>query len=205
MARSITNSPRPEPGRARRAGWTPRALAALAAAAAAGLAAGPTVVGAPAARASVPSTRAAATKALAFSGHYSGNVAVLIDNSRVTISSVAGRGSGTLVGPSTVSGKGSASASAQCDPFGGTGSIAGPTARIDFLVTSSTSQGCSSGESGPVTVTFKGIAKATGGTGKARGVSGSLVFKGSLKLGNTSGSQKGDFTVTVSGHLALKG
>ncbi len=202
MARNTTKSPRPEEGRARRAGWPPRALAAVAAA---GLAGGSAIAGASAAGASLPSTRAAAVKALAFSGHYSGNVAVLIDNSRVTISSVTGKGSGTLVGPSTVSGKGSASASAQCDPFSGTGSIAGRTARIDFLVTSSTSQGCSSGESGPVTVTFKGIAKATGGTGRARGVSGSLVFKGSLKLGSTSGSQKGDFTVTVSGHLALKG
>ena len=39
-----------------------------------------------------------------------------------------------MVGPSTVTGKGSASASAQCDPFTGTGSIAGKHAKIDLTV-----------------------------------------------------------------------
>jgi len=145
------------------------------------------------------------TRTVAFSGHYAGNVALLIDNSKVTISSVTGKGTGTLVGTSTVSGAGSASASAQCDPFSGRGAIAGPGTRIEFLVTSSSSQGCSSGESGPITVTFKGVAKATGGTGKAKGVSGDLTFKGTLHLGNTTGSQKGEYTVTVTGRLALKG
>ncbi len=157
------------------------------------------------ARAADVASKALPTRTVAFTGHYKGNVALLIDNSKVTISSVAGKGTGTLVGASTVSGTGSASASAQCDPFSGTGAIAGPGTRIDFLVTSSSSQGCSSGESGPITVTFKGVAKATSGTGKAKGVSGDLTFKGSLHLGNTTGSQKGAFTVTVTGRLALKG
>lgn len=177
-----------------------RVLAGIGMLGAAGVVASPAL-----ARAAEAPSKSPATRTLAFAGHYTGNVALLIDNSRVTISSVTGKGSGTLVGSSTVSGKGSASASAQCDPFSGTGAIAGPSSRIDFLVTSSSSQGCSNGESGPITVTFKGIARATGGTGKAKGISGSLTFKGSLHLGNTTGSQKGAFTVAVTGHLVLEG
>jgi hypothetical protein len=46
---------------------------------------------------------------------------------------------------------------------------------------------------------------ATGGNGKANGATGSLKFSGSLKLGGTSGSQDGSFTVTLSGTLTVKG
>jgi hypothetical protein len=147
----------------------------------------------------------AAGKTVAFSGHYKGTVSLLIDNGSVQISSVKGTGTGTLVGSSSVAGSGKASASAQCDPFTGTGSIGGKAAKIFFKVTQSKSTGCSTGESGPVTVTFNGVAVATGGTGAARGASGSLAFKGTLKLAGTSGSQNGPYTVSLSGKLAVKG
>jgi hypothetical protein len=55
-----------------------------------------------------------------------------------------------------------------------------------------------------VTVTFRGVAVATGGVGAASGASGSLKFKGTLKLGGTSGSQDGSFTVALSGTLTVK-
>jgi hypothetical protein len=149
--------------------------------------------------------RQAAGKAVSFSGHYKGNAALLIDNGAVTISSVTGKGTGTLVGASTISGKGTSSSSAQCDPFTGTGTIAGAAAKLSLKVVESKSSGCSSGESGPVTVTFTGLAQVTGGTAKAKGASGSLKFNGSLKLGGTSGSQNGSYTVVLTGKLTLKG
>ena len=149
---------------------------------------------------------AAKTKTVAFSGHYSGTVSLLINNSEVMISSVTGTGTGTpsLVGASSVAGTGSASATAQCDPFSGTGSITGAASKITLIATKSSSTGCSSGESGPVTVTFSGVAKITGASGTAKGATGSLHFKGSFKLSNTSGSQSGPFSVTLSGKLKVK-
>jgi len=145
----------------------------------------------------------AANKTVSFLGRYKGTVALLINNGAVSIPTLRGTGSGTLVGPSTVAGKGSASASAQCDPFTGTGSIAGKHAKIDLTVVQSSTQGCSSGESGPVTVTFSGTAKATGGTGATKGAKGSLKFKGTLDLKGTSGAQNGTYSVTLTGKLSV--
>jgi hypothetical protein len=146
------------------------------------------------------------TKKVTFSSKYSGKASLLINNGKATISSITGSGKNSLFGASKVSGSGSAAASQQCDPFGGKGSIAGGANKITFTVTrSSSQQGCANGESGPVTVTFHGVAVATGGNGKANGATGSLKFSGSLKLGGTSGSQDGSFTVTLSGTLTVKG
>ena len=152
----------------------------------------------------VASAVPAGTERVAFTGHYTGTASLLINNSKVTISAIHGKGTGTLVGASSVVGNGSGSAAAQCDPFGGTGSITGAGAKIALIVTQSTAQGCSSGQSGPVTVTFHGVAKATGGTGKAKGAAGTLKFNGTLKLGSTSGSQNGPFSVTLTGKLTVK-
>ena len=149
-------------------------------------------------------TTTAVAKTVSFSGHYTGTAALLIDNGSVTISSVRGKGTGSLVGASTVAGMGTSSSSAQCDPFTGKGSLTGHSAKIDLTITESKSQGCSSGESGPVTVTFKGVAVATGGTGAAAGARGTLKFTGTLKLGGTSGSQNGPYTVSLTGKLKVK-
>ena len=140
---------------------------------------------------------APATKKVVFSSKYTGKASLLINNGQATISSVTGTGKNSLFGASKVSGSGSAAASQQCDPFGGKGNIASGANKIMFTVTrSSSQQGCSNGESGPVT--------ATGGGGAASGASGSLKFKGTLKLGGTSGSQDGSFTVALSGTLTVK-
>lgn len=149
--------------------------------------------------------KAAGKKTVSFVGHYHGTADLLISNGAVTISSVSGTGSGTLLGSSTVKGKGSASASAQCDPFTGTGTLASPSGKINMSVTQSKSSGCSSGESGPVTVSFSGVAVATGGTGATSGASGTIKFKGTLKLLGTSGSENGPYTVTLTGKLTVKG
>jgi hypothetical protein len=146
-----------------------------------------------------------AAKVVPFSGHYKGKAALLINNGAVTISSVTGKGTGSLVGASTITGKGSGASTAQCDPFTGTGSIIGAAAKLSLHVVESKSSGCSSGQSGPVTVTFTGLAVVTGGSGKAGGASGNLKFNGSLKLGGTSGSQNGSYTVALTGNLKIKG
>jgi hypothetical protein len=152
------------------------------------LAGGGTVAASPAgAIAAQAGSRLAAGKAVSFSGRYQGDTALLINNGAVTISSVTGKGKGTLVGARTISGKGSSSA------------------KLNLKVVESKSSGCSSGESGPVTVTFTGLAIVTGGAGKAKGAGGSLKFNGTLKLGGTSGSQNGSYTVALSGKLTVKG
>jgi hypothetical protein len=149
---------------------------------------------------------AAQSKRVTFSAHYSGTASLLINNSTVTISSVRGTGTGTpsLIGASTVTGSGSGAAMEQCDPFSGSGAITGAASSITLRVVSSSTQGCSSGESGPVTVSFHGVASATGTSGKAKGANGSLEFSGSLKLANTTGSQSGSISVTFSGKLTVK-
>lgn len=148
-----------------------------------------------------------AAKTVTFSAKYSGKASLLIDNSKVTISAIKGSGTNNLFGKSTVSGSGSApkSGSSLCDPFGGSGALAGTGSKLTFVVTQSASQqGCSSGESGPVTISFHGVAKATGGGGKGAGASGTLKFNGTLKLGGTSGAQTGTFNVSLSGKLSVK-
>ncbi len=187
-----------------------RALSVLVALVTVGLFAGPAFSAAGATTKTVggPAVAAAtaSTKTVVFSSKYSGKASLLIDNGKATISSVTGSGTNSLFGTSHVSGSGSAAASAECDPFGGKGSIVNGANKITFTVTrSSAQQGCSNGESGPITVTFHGVAVATGGTGKASKASGSLKFSGTLKLGGTSGSQSGSFKVTLNGHLKVKG
>jgi len=182
---------------------------ALVALVAVGLFGGPALSAAAASAKTIasPTSPAALTKVetVAFSSSYSGKASLLINNGKATIPSITGSGKNSLFGASKVSGSGSAAASEQCDPFGGKGSIAAGANKIMFTVTQSSSQqGCANGESGPVTVTFHGVAVATGGKGKGNGAAGSLKFHGSLKLGGTSGSQDGSFTVTLSGTLTVK-
>jgi hypothetical protein len=143
------------------------------------------------------------TKTIAFSGHYSGVASLIISGNSAKILSIKGTGTGTLVGASSVAGSGSSAASEPCEPFAGTGSITGVGSRITLTVVKSASQGCSSAPSGPATITFNGVAKATGGTGKTKGATGSLKFSGSLKLAGTSGPQSGPFKATVSGKLTV--
>lgn len=152
-----------------------------------------------------------ANKTVAFTGHYTGKVSLLIDNTGTSasakITSVTGSGTGTLVGASKVKGSGSSkTTSTECPiPFTGTGSITGAKGKITFSVTESKSSGCSSGDSGAVKVTFSGVAVATGGTGVAKGATGSLKFKGTVNLAGSKGATSGSYKVTLSGTLKVKG
>ncbi len=154
-----------------------------------------------------PATTSAAsakTKTVAFKGSYSGTASLLISGSTIKVLSVKGIGSSSVVGKGTLSGTAKAtSASSACVPFKGTGKIKGVSGTIS-LSTTSKAQGCSSGQSGPVTVTVTGTAKVTGGTGKAKGAKGTLKFNGKLKLKNTKGSQTGTFSsAMIKGSLTV--
>ena len=187
-----------------------RALAVLAALATVGLFASPAFPAA-AVSAKTPArpalSGAAMTSAVAFSGQYSGKASLLIRQQHSDDLIDLRLGEESLFGASKASGNGSApkGSSSLCDPFGGKGSITGGANKITFVVIKSGSQqGCSSGESGAVTITFHGVAKASGGSGKGNGATGSLKFKGTLHLGGTSGTQSGNFTVSLSGKLTVK-
>src|ERR1019366_6089223 len=118
------------------------------------------------------------TKKVKFTGKYAGTVTLIVNAStyKVTVSSVTGRGTATIVGKGTVAGSGSAtpSGSACPIPINGTAHITGPGGKISLRVLTAHSTGCSSGSSGKVTVTFKGSAIVTGATGKAKGLTGTI-------------------------------
>lgn len=152
-----------------------------------------------------PVSASPAAKSVSFKASFSGTASVLIDNSNVTIQSVTGTGKASLLGTSTVTGKGNGTgANGQCVPFTGKGLMKSSAGSIKFTVVSAKSQGCSSGQSGPVTVTVNGQAKVSGGTGKTSGAKGTLKFKGTLNLKDTTGSQSGEFSGTLSGKLTVK-
>jgi hypothetical protein len=170
-----------------------RILAVLLAVAMAGVLARPTTTSA-----------AAKTKVVSFKGSYTGTASLLISNSSVKILSVDGSGSASLIGASSISGTGNGTgANGLCVPFKGKGAIKGSAGTIKLSVNATKSQGCSSGQSGPVTVSVTGSAKVTGGSGKAKGAKGTLTFKGTLKLNDTTGSQTGTFSGQLSGKLTV--
>lgn len=147
---------------------------------------------------------AAATKTVKFKGSYSGTASLLIENSSVKILSVKGNGTASIIGTSKLSGTGAGTgASGLCVPFKGNGSIKSSKGAIKFSVNATKSQGCSSGQSGPVTVTVTGTAKITSGSGTAAGAKGTLKYKGTMDLKDTTGSQTGTFSGTVSGSVTV--
>lgn len=151
-----------------------------------------------------PAGAAPATKAMSFSGKYSGTASLLINGSAITIQSVKGTGTST-VGKGSVSatGSGTSTSGVACVPFTGKGSIKGAKGTIKFAVKSK-SQGCGNSETPPVTVTVSGVAQVSGGTGTASGAHGTLKFSGTLTLNGTSGAQSGAFSGKLSGKLTVK-
>jgi hypothetical protein len=148
------------------------------------------------------------TKTIKFSGKYAGIVTLVVNasTSATTVTSIAGKGTATIVGKGSVAGSGgSAATSQECPiPIHGTAHITGPGGKVTFRVLTSKSLGCSSGSSGKVTVTFHGTAVVTGATGKAKGLSGTISFHGSFPLPGTTGRESGKYTATLSGTLHQK-
>ena len=146
-----------------------------------------------------------AVKAVAFKGHYTGTLTVLIVNNTssasATVSSVKGVGTGTNLGKvSTLVGKGTVPTTSTNSgfKFNGSGTLAGGGSTLVLKVASSSA----SAPDGPGTVTLSGTATVTSGTGKWKGAKGTLKFSGSFKItGVASGSQTPKFTSALSGTL----
>ena len=157
------------------------------------------------------SSRVAATKKVikikhvAFKGTYTGTIALLWTSTGVTATSVAGHGTGTY-GASTLKGSGGGSAANTCDPFAGAGSLVGASGLKLSIVSSSKTQACAVNSAAPSPVTVNGVAKIVSGTGKFKGATGTLSFKGQFSVqATTAGSSENDaFSATLSGTVTVK-
>jgi hypothetical protein len=152
------------------------------------------------------------TKKVKFSGKYSGKLGLLMVGTAgstatsVKVTSITGTGTGTLLGHSTVSGTGSAPAGSQTDPITGKGVLSGGGSKIMLSAITSKSYGTAAGTATPTSVSVSGTAKVTGGTGKFKGATGNLTFKGSFNVqSNNAGTSESDaFTATLTGTLTVK-
>ena len=131
---------------------------------------------------------------VAFAASYAGKATVKITDDVANISA-EGAGTATVIGASTVAGKGLGDASKQpCVPFTGTGAItasSGPTT-LSFTVVPGSS-GCGD-EEGKV-FSISGRAKITGGTGTMANASGTLKLTGVYDRG------AGTFSIKFTGQV----
>ena len=142
-----------------------------------------------------------------FKGTYRGTIAMLWSANSVTATAVRGSGTGTLLGKSTVAGKGTATTASTCDPLSGTGTITGGGSRLVLKVVSSPkTQACAATETAPTSVSVTGVATVLSGTGKYKGVHGTLKIQGSFQIqSNKAGSSETDsFNASLSGVLTIK-
>lgn len=150
-----------------------------------------------------------ATKAgsVAFAGTYKGKISILFgDGNLIQVTKVDGTGTGNVSGLSGMSGSASSAPSSLCDNFDGKGVISGGGNSLNLTFDSS-SQGCADSDSAPATITIKGSAKITGGTGKYAGASGTLIVKGTFDInskGIVNSSESTSFTLDLSGNIITK-
>ena len=157
------------------------------------------------------SSRVAATKKVtkikhvAFKGTYAGTMALLWSSTGVTATSVTGHGTGTY-GANTMKGSGGGSAANTCDPFSGAGSVVGASGLKLSIVASTKTQACAVNSAAPTPVTVNGVAKIVSGTGKFKGATGTLSFKGQFSIqATTAGSTENDsFNATITGTVTIK-
>ncbi len=166
----------------------------------------------PAVSSHVSTAHVVKVKKVAFKGTYRGTIKLLWNSSTVTGTIVSGKGAATYMAGGTMTGSGSGGDIAYTDPFSGAGTLAGAGSKLMLSViktksSASVAEGTQSGpQSTPATVTVIGVAKVTGGSGKWKGVSGTLKFSGSFSVSNSSaGTSESDaFTATLSGTLTVK-
>ena len=150
-----------------------------------------------------------ATKAgsVAFAGTYKGKISILFgDGNLIQVTKVDGTGTGNVSGLSGMSGSASSAPSSLCDNFDGKGVISGGGNSLNLTFDSS-SQGCADSDSAPATITIKGSAKITGGTGKYAGASGTFIVKGTFDInskGIVNSSESTSFTLDLSGNIITK-
>jgi hypothetical protein len=150
-----------------------------------------------------------ATKAgsAAFSGTYKGKISILFgDGNLIQVTKVDGTGTGNVSGLTVMSGSASSAPANLCDNFDGKGVITGGGNSLNLTFDSS-SQGCADSDSAPATITIKGSAKITGGTGKYAGASGTLTVKGTFDInskGIVNSSESTSFTLDLAGNIITK-
>jgi hypothetical protein len=103
-------------------------------------------------------------------------------------------------------GSGGGSAASTCNPFAGTGNLVGASGLRLSVVSSTKSQACAVNAAAPSPVTVIGVAKIMSGTGKFKGATGTLSFKGSFSVqSSTAGSTESDaFSATLTGTVTIK-
>jgi hypothetical protein len=152
-------------------------------------------------------TTASTAGSVAFQGTYKGKISILFgDGNLIQVTKVDGTGTGNVSGLTGMSGSASSAPSNLCDNFDGKGIISGGGNSLNLTFDSS-SQGCADSDSAPATITIKGSAKITGGTGKYAGASGTLVVKGTFDInskGIVNTSESTSFTLDLSGKITTK-
>jgi hypothetical protein len=130
----------------------------------------------------------------AFTASYSGTVTEKVNGQAIT-AAPRGKGTGTLIGKSTLTGTVSATtANPPCSPLKGPGALVGKAGKVKLNLLP-TSRGCAAGEDDQDNISFSGTAKVTGGTGKFRAAKGTLRFSGHYDRSN------GSFNVKLKGTL----
>ncbi len=163
----------------------------------------------PAAKATAKPAATTATKAgsVAFQGTYKGKISILFgDGNLIQVTKVDGTGTGNVSGLTDMSGSASSAPSNLCDNFDGKGVISGGGNTLN-LAFDSGSQGCADSDSAPATITIKGSAKITGGTGKYAGASGTLTVKGTFNInskGIVNTSESTSFSMDLAGNITTK-
>ena len=136
-------------------------------------------------------------KLVAFKGSYAGRAIVRTTGSDSANLAATGKGTGTLIGASTLVGTGVGLNSEPCPVFSGKGTLTAAKggAKIYFTVAPGATSCAGATESDPSAL--KGTAKVTGGTGvfkKARGM---------LKLTGTYSRATGKYAMTLAGPLTV--
>jgi hypothetical protein len=103
-------------------------------------------------------------------------------------------------------GSGGGTAANTCDPFSGAGSVVGASGLKLSIVASTKTQACAVNSAAPTPVTVNGVAKIVSGTGKFKGATGTLSFKGQFSIqATTAGSTENDsFNATIIGTVTIK-
>ena len=145
------------------------------------------------------------SKSFTLNATYTGKIAMLWTDSSVSATSVTATGSGTTLGLTQLTGKGSSSPSSQCDSINGVGTISDGTNTLTANFDPS-AQGCAKAGAAPTTVSITGNAVISGGTGKYVGATGTLKFTGSFPVNSTAAgaSESGALTLTISGNFNTK-
>lgn len=151
-------------------------------------------------------TTPTASGAQTFSATYKGTMNLLWTASDVTAQSVTGTGTGTTLGLDSLSGKGGAAPTGQCDSFFGSGTLG--TGANTLAVKFDGGMVCADDSSAPTDVKITGNVAITGGTGKFAGATGTLkVGSGSTfqVRSTTAGKSIAEsFTLVLSGTITTK-